>query len=530
MKQEVIDAFLLLKSIGVENLCIPQDLDVMNSSIDRLILPRCDEHAAARLLVLNQPEEGALFYAANIFGALASVASVAIIAGLFLGLLTLDQLDLQIIERTSLDEQERVYAATLLPIVQDRHRVLVTLLLLNALAYETLPLFLDALVPTWVAILLSTTIVMLFGEIIPSGIFMGPNQLYLGYKLVPLMRVFLWLMWPFATPLAWLLDYLTETKADDVPDTYNRGELTALIRIQHEQENNVVTSARLAGRFVKKKEKKGVDSTWSQLKAEILERVDDTDNVADEEAPDQAEQLMPPLHKREVDLLEGALKMKTVLAMDVYTPTSHVYMVPDTLVLDKTTITGIYSHGYSRVPVYRPSDDHDDTCGAGILGFLITRQLMLIDWEHNRDMSTLPLQRPVCISPRMNLVDLFEVLQTDGPLMTFVCARPDLANKALREEKPIPIEAGLMGIITLVDLMESILQDRIYDEGDIRDRDRAVATLTRWAATKVQSFIVRAVRKRKRSSSSRTITEDTASATLSEATPLLVNKNKNHSL
>jgi hypothetical protein len=80
-----------------------------------------------------------------------SVLLVGLIAGLFLGLMTLDALDLQIIGRASVDEDERKYAAKLLPIVSQRHRLLVTLLILNALAYETLPIFLDALVPSWAA-------------------------------------------------------------------------------------------------------------------------------------------------------------------------------------------------------------------------------------------------------------------------------------------------------------------------------------------------------------------------------------------
>jgi metal transporter CNNM len=196
-------------------------------------------------------------------------------------------------------------------------------------------------------------------------------------------------------------------------------------------------------------------------------------------------------------MVEGALKMKTLVAMDIFTPYKHVYSVPDDLILSQANITMIYSHGYSRVPVYhRNRSDPNDR--SAVMGFLITRQLMLIDWDDNRELSTLPLQRPKCVSPRINLVDLLELLQTQGPLLTFVCARPDLANKALAAELPIPVEAGFMGIVTFVDIMESILQDRIYDESDIRDRDRAIATLNRWAATTLQSFLQKSTQRQKR--------------------------------
>jgi metal transporter CNNM len=427
----------------------------------------------------------------NIVGSLLCVAMIAMISGLFLGLLTLDALDLQIIQRASLDEEERMYATALLPLIKMRHQILVTLLLSNALAYETLPIFLDALVPSWVAVLLSVTIVMVFGEIIPSGIFMGPNQLYLGYHMVPLMQCILWVFYPVATPLAKLLDYLTDSGVDD-HSAYNRSELSALVRIQHEAESeNHVRGPRLS-RVMKKDRRK--DQSWAALKAELMERVQEKyeNNPESAEIVDEvgvADKFVLHLHKREVAMVEGALQMKTVHAMDVYTPLSSVYCVADNLVLDKITITTIYGHGFSRVPVYRanPEDPNDN---SQILGFLITRQLMLIDWDDEREIST-------CVSPRMNLIDLFEVLQKDGPMLTFVCARPDLANKALKAEIPIPVEAGLMGIITLVDIMESIIQDRIYDEGDIRERDRAVATLTRWAATIINKFMRRSAARKK---------------------------------
>eukprot|EP00544_Gedaniella_sp_CCMP2646_P010707 CAMPEP_0202505618 /NCGR_PEP_ID=MMETSP1361-20130828/47670_1 /ASSEMBLY_ACC=CAM_ASM_000849 /TAXON_ID=210615 /ORGANISM="Staurosira complex sp., Strain CCMP2646" /LENGTH=483 /DNA_ID=CAMNT_0049139383 /DNA_START=48 /DNA_END=1499 /DNA_ORIENTATION=- len=473
-----------------------------------------------RLLEGKGMEEGTRI-AVNILGAAGAVAFVALISGLFLGLLTLDYMDLLIIQRASIDEDERLYATNLLPVVKDRHRLLVTLLIMNALAYETLPIFLDALVPSWLAVLLSTTLILLFGEIIPSGIFMGPQQLYLGNKVLGICKVFLWVLYPVAAPLGRWLDHLTETndKETENDEEYNRSELTALVQIQHERRHK---HPRFNGKNIRtvtasEYQDRCKNPTWSSLKTEIMEKVNEDEDAA------AVEQLTPPLTSREVDMVQGALQFKTKLAMDVYTPYAHVYAVPDNLVLTKENITIIYSHGYSRVPVYRcnPSVETDK---SAVLGFLITRQLMLIDWDDERLVSTLPLQRPTCVSPRMNLVDLFEVLQNDRPLMTFVCASPLLANKALESGQSIPVQAGYMGIVTLVDVMESILQDRIYDESDIHDRDRAVATLTRWAALKLQSFArKRAYEKRKLESNHSKISMQNGGTIVeaNESTPLL---------
>jgi hypothetical protein len=49
----------------------------------------------------------------------------------------------------------------------------VTLLLFNSLANEALPIFLAELVPGYVAVALSVTMILVFGEIIPSAVFTG---------------------------------------------------------------------------------------------------------------------------------------------------------------------------------------------------------------------------------------------------------------------------------------------------------------------------------------------------------------------
>ena len=48
--------------------------------------------------------------------------------------------------------EEKQAAKKLIPLVEQHHWLLVTLLLCNALANEALPLFLDRLVPAWLAV------------------------------------------------------------------------------------------------------------------------------------------------------------------------------------------------------------------------------------------------------------------------------------------------------------------------------------------------------------------------------------------
>jgi metal transporter CNNM len=460
----------------------------------------------------SSKEEETSFYWKNVVGTFFAICLVATCSGLFLGLMTLDSFDLKIIMRSSLDDDEKKYAAALYPIVKQRHLLLVTLLICDALAYEILPLFLDKLMPAWAVLLLSTTLVLLFGEIIPSAICMGPQQLQLGYYMVPPFKVLIFILYPVAKPCSMLLDHIVHGPEgeDETQEEYHRGELSALVKIQYEERRNSIN--RKSNSKMKMADRKFPVRTlthWGALKKELFKAVNDRNNNNSEDDDDWEEEslqlereLNAPMEKQEVDVVVGALQMKTKVATDVYTPRRHIYAIPDDLVLDKEGMTAIYAEGYSRVPVYRNIKGRDEDINRScVIGFLMTRQLMMIDWDHEREVKTLPIFRPDCVSPRRNLVDLLKLLRSGGSLMAFVCARPDLANRALLSEKPLPVESGFIGIITLEDILESILQTRIYDENDVRDRDRAVATLTRWAAEKLQSFARKSVAKRRGSAS-----------------------------
>lgn len=53
------------------------------------------------------------------------------------------------------------------PVIDRHHWMLVTLLLCNAGAMETLPIFLDKMLTPVEAVIISVSLVLIFGEIIP---------------------------------------------------------------------------------------------------------------------------------------------------------------------------------------------------------------------------------------------------------------------------------------------------------------------------------------------------------------------------
>ena len=79
---------------------------------------------------------------------------------------------------------ERRNADRILPIISRHHLLLVTLLFVNCIVNEALPIFLDRLVSEYAAIALSVSLVLIVGEILPQavgmrfGLAIGARELY----------------------------------------------------------------------------------------------------------------------------------------------------------------------------------------------------------------------------------------------------------------------------------------------------------------------------------------------------------------
>ncbi|XP_024171441.1 DUF21 domain-containing protein At5g52790 isoform X1 [Rosa chinensis] len=135
---------------------------------------------------------------------LSSLAGIA--SGLALGLLSFSKVDLEVLIRSGQPKDQK-NAATILPLVKNEHLLLCTLLICKSLALEALPIFVDSILPVWAAILVSGTIVVAVTEIIPQAV-CSRYGLSLGAKGSYLVRLLLVVFFPIAYPFSKLLDCL----------------------------------------------------------------------------------------------------------------------------------------------------------------------------------------------------------------------------------------------------------------------------------------------------------------------------------
>ncbi|KAL9325497.1 hypothetical protein ACSQ67_006142 [Phaseolus vulgaris] len=157
------------------------------------------------------------------------VLFAGIMSGLTLGLMSLGLVDLEILERSG-SPAEKAQAAIILPVVKKQHQLLVTLLLCNAVAMEALPLYLDKLFNQFVAIILSVTFVLFFGEVIPQAI-CSRYGLAVGANFAWLVRILMIICYPVSYPVGKVLDYLLGHNEA----LFRRAQLKALVSI-HSQE------------------------------------------------------------------------------------------------------------------------------------------------------------------------------------------------------------------------------------------------------------------------------------------------------
>lgn len=151
-----------------------------------------------------------------------------------MGYLSIDSLSLEVKSKTG-SELEKAQAACILPILSQHHKLLATLLVSNAFAMEALPIFLHALVPAYMAVLISIVFVIIIGEILPQAYCTGPAQLSIATAMAPLIRVLMFLMSVVTIPIAMFLDWLLGTNHSN---RWKKEDLKTMIELHEVKENS----------------------------------------------------------------------------------------------------------------------------------------------------------------------------------------------------------------------------------------------------------------------------------------------------
>ncbi len=202
--------------------------------------------------------------------------------------MALDQADLR--RKAKLGDRD---ARRVLPLRRKIHLTLSAILLTNVAAVSATSLVLESVFFGLVAGILSTLLIVVFGEILPQALFVR-RALQFCSRLTPLLYTMIFITYPISKPLQLLLDGLF------------KGE-RARLQTRHE------------------------------LGLMISEHLGTKESELDED---------------EVEIIRGALQLSEKRVRDITTPISNVYWLTPQTVIDGELIDEIKASGHSRIPIF----------------------------------------------------------------------------------------------------------------------------------------------------------------------------------
>jgi len=186
-------------------------------------------------------------------------------------------------------------AKAVLPLRRRIHLTLASILLVNVAAVSTTSLVMESRLAGVLAGILSTLLLVIFGEIIPQSIF-GKNPLLWTSRLAPVMRAMIFASYVISKPLQILLDKLV-------------GKQETKLQSRHE------------------------------LGLMITEHLGSEASELDED---------------EVEIIRGALQLSEKHVRDIMTPIKQVFWLTPSTVIDAQKIDEIKENGFSRIPIFNP--------------------------------------------------------------------------------------------------------------------------------------------------------------------------------
>ena len=281
-------------------------------------------------------------------------------AGLTIALMGQDEIYLQVI-KTSGEDYERKNATKVLKLLnKGKHWVLVTLLLGNVITNETLPIVLDrSLGGGWPAVLGSTVLIVIFGEIAPQSVCVRYG-LPIGAWMAPFVLGLMYILAPIAWPTAKLLDWLL---GEDHGTVYKKSGLKTLVSLH-----------------------RSLGEAGQQL------------------------------NQDEVTIISAVLDLKDKSVGNIMTPMEDVFTLSLDDVLDEETMDLLLSQGYSRIPVHHPDNSEN------FVGMLLVKMLITYDPEDAKPVRDFALATLPETAPNTSCLDIVNFFQEGKSHMVLVSA------------------------------------------------------------------------------------------------------------
>lgn len=433
-------------------------------------------------------------------------------SGLTVGYLSIDELALEIKSISGTDE-EKIQCPIIQNVLRDKHKLLVTLLISNAAAMESLPIFINKLVPEWAAIIISTTLVLFFGEVFPQAFCTGPDQLIIAAKVAPVTECLMWILYPLNEPLKIMLDKilgphkkhrLMNTDLRTLIELHTHSALKNLELLHETKEEKSATKPN--------EEKTNSNSKMLEMKniqgknteeIEYSQNEENYDSLNDHSYTGSKPLDMPQkkkliqqsksiehmnslggygtelittndfgLNAEQANLMVSAIEMKDKKAIEVMIPIKKIFMFSFDSPVNNVNLSVILEKGYSRIPVYAGNNTTD------LIGLVRIKQLIGINLSDKKSMRqhNIQIKTPLVISPRMNLLELLREFKKGQSHMAFITEHVRVLHKKLNstttvgmrnQDKDLNNEnCQVMGIVTLEDVIEKMINIDILDEDD----------------------------------------------------------------
>lgn len=167
------------------------------------------------------------------------------------------------------------------------------------------------------------------------------------------------------------------------------------------------------------------------------------------------------LDRDEVNIISGALELRKKTVKEVMTPIEDAFMLSMDAILDFNTVTDIMRSGFSRIPVYEGNRNN-------VVTLLFIKDLALIDTDDKTPLRT------VCSFYENACFFVFEDVTLDVIFKDFKGGRKGhmaFVHHVNTEGDGDPFYETI-GLVTLEDVIEEMIQAEIIDETDVYTDNR----------------------------------------------------------